>query len=152
MVEVSIAEYFSIGGALGIIGSMFVVLYFSRKQMKTLSADIETKILNDIDERMREITQIGVERPELIKVISNIPANYSSPEVAFAYYILYTYARVFHMWQRGVVNDSEWTGWLRYMKSAFEAGTIAEVWKTIDAGKWFDPDFEEFINKELAKK
>jgi hypothetical protein len=131
---------------------MFVVLYFSRKQMKTLSADIETKILNDIDERMREITQIGVERPELIKVISNIPANYSSPEVAFAYYILYTYARVFHMWQRGVVNDSEWTGWLRYMKSAFEQGTIAEIWKTIDAGKWFDPAFEEFINKELAKK
>jgi hypothetical protein len=140
------------GGALGIISSMFVVLYFSRKQMKTLSADIETKILNDIDERMHEITQIGVEQPELIKVISNIPANYSSPEVAFAYYILYTYARVFHMWQRGVLNDSEWTGWLRYMKSAFEQGTIAEIWKTIDAGKWFDPAFEEFINKELAKK
>lgn len=48
------------------ICSMFVVLYFSRKQMKILSADIETKILNDIDERIREITQIGVERPELI--------------------------------------------------------------------------------------
>jgi hypothetical protein len=37
--------------------------------MKTLSADIETKILNDMDERMREITQIGVEQTELIKVI-----------------------------------------------------------------------------------
>jgi hypothetical protein len=102
--------------------------------------------------RMREITQIGVERPELIKVLSNIPANYSSPEVSFAYYILYTFAHVFHMWQRGVVNDSEWTGWLRYMKSAFEQGTIAAIWKTVDAGKWFDPAFEEFINKELSKK
>ena len=152
MVEIGIAEYFSMAGALGIISSMFVVLYFSRKQMKTLSADIETKILNDMDERMREITQIGVERPELIKVISNIPANYCSPDVSFAYYILYTYARVFHMWKRGVLNDNEWTGWLRYMKSAFEQGTIAEIWKTIDAGKWFDPAFEEFINKELAKK
>ena len=69
MVEIGIAEYFSMGGALGIIGSLFVVLYFSRKQMQTLSADIETKILNDMDERMREITQIGVERPELIKVL-----------------------------------------------------------------------------------
>ena len=57
MVEVSIAEYFSIGGALGIIGSMFIVLYFSRKQMKTLSVDIETKILNDMDDSMREITR-----------------------------------------------------------------------------------------------
>jgi hypothetical protein len=103
--------------------------------MKTLSTDIETKILNDMDERMREITQIGVGKPELIKVLSNSPANYSSPEVAFAYYILYTFAYVFHMWQRGVLNDSEWTGWLRFMKSAFEQGTIAEIWKTIDTGK-----------------
>jgi hypothetical protein len=85
-------------------------------------------------------------------VLSNIPANYSSPEVAFAYYILYKFAHVLHMWQRGVVNDSEWTGWLQFMKSAFEQGTIAEIWKTIDAGKWLDPAFEEFINKEIAKK
>ena len=152
MVEIGIIEIFSMGGALGIIGSMFVVLYFSRKQMQILSKDIETKILNDMDERIRGITQMGVERPELIKVISNIPANYCSPEVSFAYYILYTYAHVFHMWKRGVVNDNEWRGWLRYMKSAFEQGTIAETWKNIDARKWFDPDFEEFINKELVKK
>jgi hypothetical protein len=26
---------------------------------------------------------------------------------------------------------------------------IAEIWKTIRVGKWFDPAFEEFINKEL---
>ena len=127
MVEIGIAEYFSMGGALKIISSMFVVLYFSRKQMKTLSADIETKILNDIDERMREITQMAIERPQLIKVLSNIPANYSSPEVSYAYYILYTFAHVFHMWQRGVITDSEWTGWLRYMKSAFEQGTLGEI-------------------------
>jgi hypothetical protein len=68
MVEIGIAEYFSMGGALGIISSMFVVIYFLRKQMKTLSSDMETKILNDMDERMREITQIGVEQTELIKV------------------------------------------------------------------------------------
>ncbi|MGH9996528.1 MAG: hypothetical protein ACRD7F_00800 [Nitrososphaeraceae archaeon] len=152
MIEIGIAEYFSMGGALGIISSMFVVLYFSRKQMKILSADIETKILNDMDERMREITQMAVGQPELIKVLSNVPANYSSPEVAFAYYILYTFAHVFHMWQRGVLNDSEWTRWLRFMKSAYEQGTIAEIWKTVDAGKWLDPAFEEFINKELARK
>jgi hypothetical protein len=46
---------------------------------------------------MYEITQIGVGQPELIKVLSNIPANYSSPEVAFAYYILYTFS--FHFIQ-----------------------------------------------------
>jgi hypothetical protein len=48
MVEVGIAEYFSIGEALGIIGTMFVVLYYSRNQAQSLSTDIETKVLNDL--------------------------------------------------------------------------------------------------------
>jgi hypothetical protein len=39
------------------------------------------------------------------------------------------------------------------MKSAFERGTIAEIWKNnIGVEKWFDPAFQEFIVKELAKK
>jgi hypothetical protein len=49
MVEVGIAEYFGMGEALGIIGTMFIVLYFSSKQMQSLSVDIETKILNDME-------------------------------------------------------------------------------------------------------
>jgi hypothetical protein len=35
------------------------------------------------------------------------------------------------------------------MKSAFEQGTISEIWKNIEVEKWFDPAFEEFINGEL---
>ena len=53
------------------------------------------------------------------------------------------------MRQRRVLSDNEWTGWLRWMKSAFEQGTISEIWKNIEVEKWFDPAFEEFINKEL---
>jgi hypothetical protein len=45
------------------------------------------------------------------------------------------------MRQRGVVSDNEWNGRLRWMNSAFERGTIAEIWKTIEVGKWFDPAF-----------
>jgi hypothetical protein len=37
MVEVGIAEYFGMAEALGIIATMFLVLYFSRKQMQTFS-------------------------------------------------------------------------------------------------------------------
>jgi hypothetical protein len=47
MVEIGIAEYFGMGEAIGIIGTLFVVLYFSRKQTQSLSVDIETKVLND---------------------------------------------------------------------------------------------------------
>jgi hypothetical protein len=53
------------------------------------------------------------------------------------------------MRQRKVLSDNDWTGWMRWMKSAFEQGTISEIWKNIEVEKWFDPAFEEFINKEL---
>ena len=148
MSELGLVEYFSMAEALGIIATMLIVLYFSRKQMQTLSVDIETKILNDLDEKLHEITQMGIGRPELIKVVSNVQSNLV-PEVAYTYHILYTFAHVFHMRQRRVLSDNEWTGWMRWMKSAFEQGTISEIWKNIEVEKWFDPAFEEFINKEL---
>ena len=54
------------------------------------------------------------------------------------------------MRQRKVVSDNEWTGWLRWMKSAFKEGKISEYWKNnVEVEKWFDPAFQEFINKEL---
>jgi hypothetical protein len=56
MVEIGLAEYFGMGEAIGIIATMFVVLYFFRKQMEALSVDIETKVLSDLDLRLREIT------------------------------------------------------------------------------------------------
>ena len=52
MTEIGLVEYFGLLEALGIIGTMLVVLYFSRKQMQSLSVDIETKILSELDERM----------------------------------------------------------------------------------------------------
>jgi hypothetical protein len=136
--------------AVGIIATLFVILYFSRKQMQSLSVDIETKILNDLDERIHGLTQMAVERPELIKVMSNVNESDSSSEVAYTYHILYTFAHVFHIHQRKVVSDNEWTGWLRWMKSAFKEGKISEYWKNnVEVEKWFDPAFQEFINKEL---
>ncbi|MDW0267700.1 MAG: hypothetical protein QN835_10585, partial [Nitrososphaeraceae archaeon] len=65
MVEIGLAEYFGMAEAIGIIVTMFVLLYFSRKQMEALSVDIETKILSDLDLRIREITRMMIERPEL---------------------------------------------------------------------------------------
>jgi hypothetical protein len=48
MIEIGLAEYFGMAEAMGIIGTMFLVLYFSRKQTQKLSEDIETKVLNDL--------------------------------------------------------------------------------------------------------
>ena len=149
MVEIGLAEYFGMGEAIGIIATMFVLLYFSRKQMEALSVDIETKVLSDLDLRLREITRMMIDRPELIKVVSKVESDWSS-DVAYSYHILFTFAHVFHMRTRNVLSDNEWTGWLRWMKSAFDQGMIKEIWKTkIEMEKWFDPAFQDFVDKEL---
>jgi hypothetical protein len=83
MVEIGIAEYFDIGAALGIIGTMFVVLYYSRKQAQGLSADIETKILNDLDEKVRKMSEIIIEKPSMQNVIYKLQKP--EEELAFAY-------------------------------------------------------------------
>jgi hypothetical protein len=113
MAEVGITEYFSMAEALGIIATLFVILYFSRKQMQILSVDIETKVLSDLDEKIHGFTQMAVERPELIRVVNNVERDLSA-DVAYAYHILYTFAHVFHMRQRKVLSDNECTGWLRW--------------------------------------
>ena len=149
MVEVGLEQYFGMGEAIGIIATMFVVLYFSRKQMEALSVDIETKVLSDLDLRLREITRMMIDRPELIKVVSKVESDWSS-DVAYSYHILFSFAHVFHMRQRNVLSDNEWTGWLRWMRSAFDQGMIKDIWKSkIEMEKWFDPAFQEFVDKEL---
>jgi hypothetical protein len=149
MAELGIAEYFGMAEALGIIATLFVVLYFSRKQMQSLSVDIETKVLSDLDEKMHGLTQMAVEKPELIRIVSNVESDLTE-EVGFTYHLLHTFAHVYHMHQRKVVSDNEWTGWLRMMRSCFEQGKIREYWESgLELEKWFDPGFEEFIDKEI---
>ena len=149
MVEVGLEQYFGMGEAIGIIATMFVVLYFSRKQMEALSVDIETKVLSDLDLRLREITRMMIDRPELIKVVSKVESDWSS-DVAYSYHVLFSFAHVFHMRQRNVLSDNEWTGWLRWMRSAFDQGMIKDIWESkIEMEKWFDPAFQEFVDKEL---
>jgi hypothetical protein len=99
---------------------------------------------------MQRVAQMAIERPELIKILSNVQSDWLA-EIAFTYHILNTFAHVFHMCQRKVLSDNEWTGWSRWMKSAFEHGKIKEYWESnLEVEKWFDPAFEEFINKELT--
>jgi hypothetical protein len=150
MVEVGIAEYFGMAEALGIIGTMFVVLYFSRKQMQSLSVDVQTKVLNDLDEKVRKMAEIIVEKPSMQKVIYKL--ENPSDELAFAYYILFICSHAYAMRQRKVLNDDDWTGWLQWMRNCFKYGTIGEHWKQIQSERWLNPNFENFLNKEIILK
>ncbi|HEY9386624.1 MAG TPA: hypothetical protein VIP70_06265 [Nitrososphaeraceae archaeon] len=150
MVEIGIAEVFDMGAALGIIGTMFVVLYYSRKQAQGLSADIETKILNDLDEKVRKMSEIIIEKPSMQKVIYKLEKP--EEELAFAYYILFICSHVYAMRQRKVLDDQDWTRWLNWMRNCFRYGTIGEQWKRTQSERWFSADFENFINEEIMPK
>jgi hypothetical protein len=145
MAELGLAEYFGMGEALGIIATLFVILYFSRKQMQSLSVDVQTKVLNDLDEKVRKMAEIIMQ-----KVIYKLEKP--SDELAFAYYILFICSHAYAMRQRKVLNDHEWTGWLQWMKNCFKYGTIGEQWKQIQTERWLNPDFENFVNEEIMPK
>jgi hypothetical protein len=149
MSEIGLVEIFGMAEAIALIGTLFVILYFSRKQAQSLSVDIETKVLNDLAERMHAQVEILIGRPQLTKILSKVDEE--SPELAYAYDILFTFAHAFHMRQRKVLNDNEWTGWVRWYKSAFKEGRLMEIWqRTIEMEKWFDPAFHDFINTEIV--
>jgi hypothetical protein len=152
MVELGIVDYFVMGEAVGIVATLFISFFYSRRQMQKLSVDIETKVLSDLDEKMQGLTQMAVEKPQLIRIVSNVESDLTE-EIAFTYHLLHTFAHAYHMHQRKVVSDNEWTGWLRRMRTCFEEGKIREYWEGgLELEKWFDPAFEDFIDKEIVKK
>ena len=75
-------KFFEIGEAVGIVATLFVVFYFSRKQMQKISVDIETKVPSDLDEKINDLTRMTIEKPQLMKIVSNVD-SYQTEEIAF---------------------------------------------------------------------
>jgi hypothetical protein len=78
MVEIGIVEIIGMGGALGRIGTMSIVLCFSRKQAQGFTVDIETKVLNDLNEKVRKMAEIIIEKPSMQKVMYNLKSHQKS--------------------------------------------------------------------------
>ena len=149
MVEVGVAEYFGMAEALGIIAAVFVVLYYSRKQVQALSVDIETKVLNDLDDKMHSAGEMMVQKPELVKMLNKNETKSVPRACICLLYLVYVCSCISYA-ERNVLNDNEWEGWLQWMKAAFDQGEISDYWKDrIQPEKWFDPAFREFIDKEV---
>jgi hypothetical protein len=114
--ELGLVDHFVMGEAVGIVATFVMAFYYSRKQMQKLSVDIETKVLSDLDEKMNDLTHMAGEKPQLIRIVSNVESDLTE-EIAYTYHLLHTFAHVYHMHQRKVVSDNEWTGWLRRMRT-----------------------------------
>jgi hypothetical protein len=150
MPELGLAEYFSMAEAIGIIATLFVILYFSRKQTQSLSVDMQTKVLNDLGEKYLKMIERAMDDPSIQRVIDNQVTL--SREEAYSFYILWVCSHAYAMRKRNILDDNEWAGWLQWMRHIFRRGTIKETWKQIEPDKWFNPDFENFINKEITQK
>jgi len=146
-IVIGFSDMLSIAQTFGIVGTMVLTLIFSRKQLQSLSIHDQTRVLNDLDEKVRKMAEIIIEKPSMQKVIYKLEKP--SEELAFAYYILFISSHAYSMRQKNVLNDEEWTGWLNWMKNCFKYGTLGEQWEQIRLERWLNPAFENFVNSEL---
>jgi hypothetical protein len=144
-------ELFEMGEAVGIIATFIVVLYYSRKESQKLSVDIESKILNDLDDKMHNLSEITISSPELGEIFDRSAGSQSAKQ-ACAMYALNVFAHAFHMHQRGILRENEWNGWIRTIRSTFRKGTIGDYWSTSELETLLDPEFQDFINNEIFGK
>ena len=84
MVELGLVDYFVMGEAIGIVATLLVSFYYSRKQMQKLSTDIETKVLSDLDDKSTELTRLAIEKPQLMKIFSNVESDLTEE---YAFYV-----------------------------------------------------------------
>jgi sarcosine oxidase delta subunit len=148
MVDFGFSEALTLAQTIGIVGTMVLTLYFSRRQIRSLAGDSESRVLNDLDEKLHRMGEMFIERPDLLKVISS-SASGTTPEHAASYYVLFICAHAYHMRKRKVLSDNEWEGWMYWMKNAFQEGTIKGNWTQMEMGRWFDPHFRNFVNTEI---
>ena len=107
----------SIAQTAGIIGTLLIALFLSRREVRDLSIDIETKVLSDLDEKMHRLEEHLLERPELARVINNVRSL--SPEAVYAFDVLNVFSHAHDMRERKVLNDNEWYGWVKWMRNCF---------------------------------
>jgi hypothetical protein len=147
VLDIGITDVLSIAQTVGIVGTLLIALFLSRREVRELSIDIETKVLSDLDEKVHRLEEHLWERPELARVINNAPTL--SPEAVYAYDVLNVFSHAYDMHERKVLNENEWFGWVQWMRTCFRLGTIKEHWKQFQQSQWYDPSFDDFINKQV---
>ena len=59
MSELGLSEVLTIAQTIGIVGTMVLTLFFSKRQIQSLSIDVETKVLNDLGEKVHRMGEMG---------------------------------------------------------------------------------------------
>src|SRR5947208_11162258 len=84
---IGFSEVLSLAQTIGIVGTMVLTLYFSKRQIQALSSDQETRVLNDLDEKFHNTAMLTMEDPSIARVIDT--RDYANKrETAFSFYVL----------------------------------------------------------------
>ena len=51
VLDTGITDVLSIAQTVGIVGTLLIALFLSRREVRELSIDLETKVLSDLDEK-----------------------------------------------------------------------------------------------------
>src|SRR5262249_18428309 len=82
MAEVGLAELLTLGGDGAIIATFLLSLYFSLKEIRRLRIDLESKVLNDLNEQIHGMGEMLLERPELVRLLNKKIVE-PKPEIVF---------------------------------------------------------------------
>mgnify|MGYP001164785507 CR=1 FL=1 len=115
-----------------------------------MNLDVETRVLNDLDEKRYRISELFVDRPNMISVVAG-PTSGAKPEHVISYMVALVSAHAYHMRERKIISDNEWLGWLQWIKNDFAEGTVRRDWIELKLGQSFDPRFRNFIDNEVIK-
>src|ERR671931_1678781 len=102
-IVIGFSDMLSIAQTIGIVGTMVLTLIFSKRHIQSLSSHQQTRVLNDLDEKVRKMAEIIIEKPTMQKVIYKLEKP--SEELAFGYYILFICSHVYAMRERNVLNE-----------------------------------------------
>ena len=67
MVEgiIGFSDMLSIAQTIGLVGTMILTLIFSKKHIQSLSTHQQTRVLNDLDEKVRKMAEHIIEKPSM---------------------------------------------------------------------------------------
>jgi hypothetical protein len=132
----------------GIVASLVPTLYVARRQVQAMTQDIESRVLNDLDEKRYRISELLIGKPSLISVVAG-PGSGSRPEHVVAYMVALVSAHAYHMRERKLIADNGWIGWREWIRNDFAQGTVERDSGELKLGEWFDPSFREWIGRDV---
>src|ERR671939_1709124 len=68
-IVIGFSDMLSIAQTIGIVGTMVLTLIFSKRHIQSLSSHQQTRVLNELDENVRKMAEIIIEKPSMQKVI-----------------------------------------------------------------------------------